>query len=93
MVGMKDQQHVERTGYYRVGGEILGRNREHHLQKVAGVLQVVVRVDVRLVDPVLVGPGDHRRRFGHQTPGADVDILLVERVEGIRVIRGQRRSG
>ena len=70
----------------------LGRHGEHHLQEVGGVVEVVVRIDVWLMDSVLVSPGDHGRGLGDQPPGADVDRSLVRRVEGIRVVGGQRRG-
>ena len=62
----------------------------HHREEVAGVAQVVVRIDVRLPHVVAVGERRQRRHLGHEPHDllvADVGVLDLRRV-GI-----ERREG
>ncbi len=59
----------------------------HHVQEVAGIGQVVVRVDVRQPDRVPVGEGGQSRDLGDQAddlqpPQSGIGYLLGVRVEG-----------
>ena len=93
VVGMEHQEHVQGACHRRVGGVWLRRDREHQVEEVGQVVEVVLRIDVWLMDRVLVGPGDHGRSLGDQASGADVDSFLVVWVEGVGVIGGQSRRG
>ena len=93
VVGVQDEQQVERLD--QVGVEVvgLGREAERHPQEVLGQRQRVVRVEERLADALLVGVGRDRRQLGHQAHGRDLDLLLVERVEAVLVEGRQGRHG
>ncbi len=67
MIGVEDQQHVERRGHDRVGLVGLGRHREHQVKEVGGVVEVIAGIHVGLMGPVLVDPGDHRRKLAPAT--------------------------
>ena len=48
VVGVQDEEHVERLDQARVGLELLLAHLEEHREEVGGVAEVVVGVDVRL---------------------------------------------
>ena len=75
VIGMNDQQQVERVDEIRVGLERLGRHGEHHPQKVLAVGQIVPRIDERLADRFLVRVGRNRRQLGHQPEHRVIDLL------------------
>ena len=62
VVGMQDEDAVERLGEHRVDLVGLARHREAHLQEVRRVVEIVARIDERLADRVLVS---HRRDGRH----------------------------
>ena len=85
VVGVQYQQQVERIGDHRVDLVRLGRHAEHHVQEVRRVAQRIGRVDVRLPDALLVGPGRDGRHLGQQPMDADLDVLRVERIVAVLV--------
>jgi hypothetical protein len=66
------------------------REAERHPQEVLDQRQRVVRVQERLADRLLVGVGRDGRQLGQQPDGGQLDLLVVERVERILVVRAQR---
>ena len=56
------------TGIDLIG---LGRDAEGHAQEIAGVGQVVVRIDERLADRIFVGHRRDRRHLGDQAVAGD----------------------
>ena len=53
-------------GQDRIDDVVLGRDGEAHVEEVRRVVEVVPRIDERLADRILVGPGDDRRHLGDQ---------------------------
>ena len=91
VIGMHDQQQVQRLR--RNPGSISygsARHREHHVQEVLAVRQVVPRIDERLPDRLLVGVGGDRRQLGHQPMDRDLDLVRIVRVERVLIERRQR---
>ena len=92
MVGVQDPEHVERLLEPRVRLVLDLRHLEHHREEVAGVGQVVVRIDVRQPEVVAVGERGQRRHLGDQPHGGHVALLVVVDVLGVRV-EGRQRAG
>ncbi len=91
VIGVQDEDPVHRPGQDRADLVVLRRHREAHVQEVLGVVQVVARIDERLADMVLVGPGDDRRQLGDQPDRRDLALPRVEYV-GAVVVEGRHRA-
>ena len=91
VVGMQDQDAVERARDDRVHHVGLARHREAHLQEVRGVVEVVARIDEGLADGILVGHGGQRRHLGHQAVARDHALLRIVDVGGV-VVEGRERA-
>ena len=76
VVGVQDEEQVERLVERRRDLVRLGRHREHHVQEVRGVGEVVARVDERLADRLLVREGGDRLRLGEQADDVQVDVVV-----------------
>ena len=90
MVGVQDQQQVQRPHDLGVDLVGLGGEPERHPQEVLHQGQRVVRVEERLADRLLVGVGGDGRQLGQQPDRRQLDLLLVQRVHRVRVVRGER---
>ena len=66
VVGVQDQQLLERVDDGVAHLVALRRHREHHREEVLDEVELVVRVDERLADRLLVRVGRDRRQLGHQ---------------------------
>jgi hypothetical protein len=62
VVGVQNEQDVQRTSQYRVGAVFRLNHLPQHVHEVLGVAQVVVRIDIRVAQAVPVGVG---RDGGH----------------------------
>ena len=89
VVGVQDEQDLQRLGEPLVGVELLLAHLEQHRQEVLGVGQVVVGVDVRLALRVPERPGAERRHLGDQPDHLDVPVVLVVDVARLGVERRQ----
>ena len=85
MIGVEDEEQVERLGHLRVDLVGLRRHREHHVQQVRRVAEVVARVDVRLADRLLERPGRQRRQLGDEPVDGDLDRVRIEDVLAVGV--------
>ena len=85
VVGVQDEDAVECTFQHGADLVLFTRRGEHHVQEVACVAQVVLRVHVGLAHGVLVGHGDQRRHLGNQADGRDVAVLWVVDVGAVMV--------
>ena len=90
VVGVQDPQHVERALEPRVGLVLQLGHLEHHREEVAGVAEVVVRIDVRQPQVVAVGERRQRRHLRDQPHAGHVALGLVVDVVGVGVEGGQR---
>lgn len=91
MIGVQDEDAVQRALDHFVDLVFFARRGEHHAQEVAGVRQVVLRIDEGLALRILVRHGDQRRHLGDQADRGDVAMLGVGDVGGI-VIEGRQRA-
>ena len=93
MVGVQDEQHVERLDQARVGLELRLAHLEEHREEVRGVAQVVVGVDVGLALRVAEGPGAQRRHLRDHADDLQVPVVGVGDLAGVGVERRQRADG
>ena len=68
VVGVQDEQDVERALEHRARLVLELRHLEQHVQEVARKAQVVVGVDVRPADAVTIRVGGNRRHLGDEPP-------------------------
>jgi len=73
VVGVEDQQHIQRLDDFRPDFIRTDRRAEHHVEKVRAVLEVVARIDKGFADRFLVREGGDRAQLAHQACGRDVD--------------------
>ena len=95
MVGVQDEQDVERPLQPRIRLVLELGHLVEHVQEVAGVAQVVVRIDVRLPHVVAERERRQRRHLRDQPDHvgvADVLVLDLRRVGIERRQRGHRRA-
>src|SRR5665647_1358609 len=92
MIGMQDQQLVQRLGHDRIHVIALGRQPERHPQEVVHQRDRVVRVQERLTHTLLVRVRRDRGQLGHQPHRRDLHLLGVERVKAVLVERRERRD-
>ena len=85
VIGVEDEQHVERAGEHRVRLILQLGHLEQHVQEVAAETEIVVRIDVRAADAVAVGPRSDARHLGDQAVGLAHPRRLVVDVFGLRV--------
>ena len=90
VIGVQDQDAVQRPHQHRVRLVLLARGAEHHVQEVLHVAEAVARIHERLAHVVLVGHGRDGRDLGQQADGGDLAVLRVVDVERVVVERRQR---
>jgi hypothetical protein len=67
VVGVQDEQLLQRVHDRRRHLECLGRHGEHHANEVLDQIERVVGVEERLTDRLLVRVGRDRRQLRHQS--------------------------
>jgi len=91
MVGVQDEQDSERPLEYRVWLILKFRSLEHHVQEVAFVAEIVIRIGILHADAVTVSEGGDGRHFRNQPVDLFLPTFLVKNVFGIR-IKGRQRA-
>ena len=79
VIGVQDEQHVERPREHRIRLVFFRRHLEQHVQEVAGEAQIVVGVDVRPADDVPKGVGGDARHLGDQAVGLPAAAIPCRR--------------
>ena len=90
VVRVQDPEDVEGPREPRVGLVLDLGHLEHHREEVAGIGEVVVRIDVRQPEVVPVGERRERRHLRDQAHGRHVALDPVVDVLGVRIEGGQR---
>ena len=90
VIRVKDEDPVHRLGQHRIDFVILARVGEQHVKEVLGELELVSRIDERLADGVLVGPGGDRRHLGDQAVRGDHPVARIGDIGRIVIERRQR---
>ena len=91
VVGVQDEDAVQRALDHRVDHVVFARRAEHHAHEVAGVAQVVLRVHVGLAHFVLVGHGHQRGHLGDQADRGDFAVFRIVDV-GAVVVEGRHAA-
>ena len=91
VIGVEYQDAVERPGDHRADLVILSRRREHHVDEVLGVIQIVARVDERLAERILECPRGDGRHLGDHPVGRDHALVGIGNI-GAVVIEGRQRA-
>ena len=91
MVGVEDEEDVQRALEPRIGLVLELGHLVHHAQEVAAVGQVVVGIDVGHPHVVAVGEGGERRHLGDEPDRLDVAVLRILDVVGVG-IEGRQRA-
>ena len=81
VIGVQNEDAVERLRQHRVRHILLARTGEHHVHEVLGIAQAVLRIDERLALVELVGPGRHRWHFRNEAMGNDLAVCRVEVIQ------------
>ena len=89
VVGVKDQQYIEGVLQERIRFVLELGGLPHHVQEVAGVRQVIVRVGIGHADRMAIGKGRDRRHLRDQPEDLQVAALGVEDVLCVRVEGGK----
>src|SRR3954451_24089695 len=90
VIGVQDPEHVERALDARVRLVLDLGHPVHHREEVAGVGEVVVRIDVGQAEVVAVGERRERRHLGDHPDGRHVALLVLLDVLRARVEGRQR---
>ena len=90
VIGVQDEQQVERLGGDRVDLVRLARHREQHVQQVAAVVEIVARIDERLPERMLVRRRGDRRDLGDDAVREDLAMPRVMDVHRVVIERRHR---
>ena len=91
VVGVEDEEHVERLRERFLGDVFVFRFLEHHREEVLGVVEVVVRIGVGEAHVVPVGEGGQGRDLGDQADRRHVALFGVFGLLGVGV-EGRERA-
>ena len=92
VIGVQDEQQVERLGRHRVDDVLLARHREEHVQHVRAVVEIVARIDERLAERVLVRGRRDRRNLRDDAVREDLAMARVMDVHRVVIERRHRRD-
>jgi hypothetical protein len=91
MIGVKDEDLVHRRLDHRVDLIFLSGDAEGHAQEIAGVAQVVARIEEGLADRIFIGHRRDRRNLGDQAVAGDQPLVRIVDV-GRVMIEGRQRA-
>ncbi len=92
MIGVQDQDAVHGAFQHRIDLILLTRRREHHVQEVARVGEIVARINKRLSDGIFVTHCRYGWHLGQQTEGGDLTVARIIDIQRV-VIEGRQRAG
>jgi hypothetical protein len=90
VVGMQDEQEIERFGSDRIDDVLLAGNRKEHVQHVRAVVEVIARIDERLAERMFVGRRRDGRQLGHDAMGENLPMTRVMDVHRVVIERRHR---
>ncbi len=91
VVGMQDEDAVHRARQDRIDHIVLAGNCKTHAQEVRCVVEVVLRVNERLADMVLVGHCRDRRHLRNHAQRGDHTLMRIRDIRRV-VIEGRQRA-
>ena len=83
VIRMQNQQHVQSLHKDRIHLVLFSRHRKHHVQEIGTVRQIVLRVNRRLTNRLLVRVGGNRSHLRQQSHNIHVRMVVL----GPRIIR------
>ncbi len=89
VIGVQDEQQIQGLGGDRIDLVGLAGHREHHVQQVAGVVQVIARIHKWLPHGMLVGGGRDGRDLGDDAMRKDLPMARVMDVHRVVIERGK----
>ena len=89
VVGVQDQQQVQRDHEIGVHLVPFAGHREHHVQEVLAVGEVILRVDERLANRLLVAEGGNGGHLGQHLPDGQLHLFGVAGVQRVFAVDGQ----
>ena len=93
VVGVQDEDLVERVSQHRIDLVVLARHREAHVQEVLGKRERVLRIHEGLADGVFEGHRRQRRDLRDHAHRGDHALLRIVDVGGVVIERGERADG
>ncbi len=91
MVGMDNQQQVERFDKVWIGFILFRWNREHQTQKVLAVTELIARIHEGLSERLLVTVRRDRWQLSQQAMNRHFDLTRVMRIKRV-LIKGRQRA-
>ena len=89
VVGVQQEEDVQRLDHHRVDLEVLAGRLERHPQEVRHVAPAALRADHVLAEGTPVRVRRDRRGLGQEQDGGELDRRRVERVDALGVVAGQ----
>ena len=93
VVGVQDEDAVERPGQHRIDLIVLARHREAHAQEVGRIIEVVLGINEGLADRIFIGHGGERRDLGDHARRGDHPLRRVGDIGRVVIERRQRADG
>ena len=90
VIGVQDEDAVHGARQHRIGLVVLGRHRKAHAQEIGRVVEIVLGINERLADRILVGHGGERRHLGDHADRGDHALMRIGDVGGVVIERRQR---
>jgi len=90
MVGMQNEQQIQRFHGHRICRVGLARNRKKHVEHIGAIRQVVAWIDKRLTQRVFVGRSCDGRQFGNDAMGKNLPVVRIVDIRGVVVESGHR---
>ena len=91
MVGVQNEDPVERARHDGIDAVVLARNAEAHAQEVGAVAEIVLGIHERLADRIFVGHRRERRHLGDHAHRSDLALARIVDVDRV-VIEGRQRA-
>ena len=92
VVGVQNEEHIERARDDRTGHIFRLGHLPQHVHEVLGIAEIVVGIHVRMPATVAIGIRRQRSHLGDQPHDLFLPVLRVMNVLGLGINRGQRRQ-
>jgi len=90
VIGVQDEQQIQRLGRHRIELQRLGRHFEHHVQEAIDIVEIVARVTPRPADRMAVTRGRDGRHLGQQSDRRHPPLLGIVQIQVVVIERRQR---
>ena len=93
MIGVKDEDTIQRASKNRIDLIRLARHPEHHVEEVRRVVELVARIHERLADRIFEGSRRNRGHFRDHAKGGEIPLHRVADIDGVMIKSGERADG